>query len=58
MAPLVRVGGRIVRRGLLVCGVSLARLVVSGVGCPIRLWWFRLVSWRWFLPMAWLDSNF
>ena len=57
MVPLVLVDGRIVRMGLTVGGVSLAQLVVSGVGCPIRLWWFRRAFWRWFWPMPCLDHN-
>jgi hypothetical protein len=55
MAPLALRRGRIVRMGLLVGAVSLARLVVFGVGCPSRLWWFRRASSFW--PMPCLDHN-
>jgi hypothetical protein len=46
MGPLVLVRGRIVRKGLLVDGVSLAQLVASGVGCRTRRLWCSLRGFR------------
>jgi hypothetical protein len=54
LGVVLALGAWLVRSGCMVCRrrwvVGLCG--VSGVGCPIRLWWFRQAFWFW--PMAWL----